>query len=60
MNSHGMGGTALFAGVADGTIRRLDCVSTLMNARLTGTSAHAISTGTVVSNENQNWKSTHK
>ena len=60
MNSHGMGGTALFAGVADGTIRRLDCVSTLTNARLTGTSAHAISTGTVVSNENQNWKSTHR
>ena len=57
-SSHGMGGTALFAGVADGTIRRLDCVSTLTNARLTGTSAHAISTGTVVSNANQNWKST--
>ena len=56
--SHGMGGTALYAGVADGTIRRLDCVSALTNARLTGTSAHAISTGTVVSHANQNWKST--
>lgn len=55
---HDMGGTALYAGVADGTIRRLDCVSALTNARLTGTSSHAISTGTVVSNEHQNWKST--
>lgn len=57
-SSSGVVGTALYAGVADGTIRRLDCVSALTNARVTGTSAHAISTGTVVSNENQNWKST--
>ena len=57
-SSHDMGATALYAGVADGTIRRLDCVSALTNARLTGTSAHAISTGTVLSNESQNWKST--
>jgi U3 small nucleolar RNA-associated protein 4 len=48
-----LGGSVLYAGVADGTIRRLDCVST--KSRHTGTS---ISTGTVVSNETQAWKST--
>jgi U3 small nucleolar RNA-associated protein 4 len=48
-----LGGSVLFAGVADGTIRRLDCVST--KSRHTGTS---ISTGTVVSNETHIWKST--
>jgi U3 small nucleolar RNA-associated protein 4 len=46
-------GSVLYAGVADGTIRRLDCVSS--HERQTGMS---ISTGTVMSNEAQIWKST--
>ena len=49
--SHGMGGTVLYAGVADGTIRRFDCASALARARKSGSS-------TDFGAQHHSWKST--
>lgn len=56
--SQGMSGTVLYAGVADGTIRRFDCASSLARARKAGT---AITTGSNIemeSGQHFSWKST--
>ena len=60
-----LGGSILYAGVADGTIRRYDCLSAVSAARVGGTSAHSISTGSVLSGTVQSggafrWRSTHR
>ena len=47
-----MGGSIIYAGIADGTIRKYQCVSTLQSARASGSSVHAISTGLVLSGDN--------
>jgi U3 small nucleolar RNA-associated protein 4 len=64
LHGRGIRGTVLYAGVADGTIRRFDCKSALATAIARGTSAHAISTGTSLIDEGRasdtaaSWKST--
>ena len=65
VNSDILSGSVLYAGVADGTIRRYDCLSAVDAARKSGTSAHSISTGSVLSGAAQSggalrWKSTHR
>ena len=47
----GMDGSVIYAGAADGTIRKFECVSALQMARLTGYAPHAISTGAVLNND---------
>jgi len=68
VSSDGLGGSVLYAGVADGTIRRYDCLSAINAARASGSSAHAISTGSVLMGGSQTersggpprWRSTHR
>jgi len=60
-----LGGSILYAGVADGTIRRYDCLSAVGTVRASGTSAHSISTGSVLSAAAQSdgtfrWRSSHR
>ena len=47
----GLSGSVLFAGVADGTIRRFDCVDNLQTSKLIGTTPHAMSTGDVLTHD---------
>jgi U3 small nucleolar RNA-associated protein 4 len=47
----GMAGSVIYAGAADGTIRKFECISTLQMARMTGNAPHAISTGAVLNND---------
>ena len=69
-DSEGIRGSILYAGVADGTVRRYDCLASIASARESGSSAHAISTGSVLTGgaiEDQGsrrgslrWRSTHR
>jgi U3 small nucleolar RNA-associated protein 4 len=52
--NNGLGGSVIYVGVADGTIRQFECRSATQNASITGSAFHAISTGTVLSNEYNN------
>jgi len=47
----GMEGSIMYAGAADGTIRKFQCTSVLQMARQSGSAAHAISTGAVLNND---------
>jgi U3 small nucleolar RNA-associated protein 4 len=53
----GLGGSVIYVGVADGTIRQFECSSSTQNASITGSAFHAISTGTILTNEYTNSKS---
>jgi U3 small nucleolar RNA-associated protein 4 len=53
--SQGMGGTVLYAGVADGTIRRFDCASALAKARATHTTGSSMD---LEGAQHHSWKST--
>ena len=46
-----LSGSILFAGVADGTIRRFNCDDNLQTSKLIGTVPHAMSTGNVLTND---------
>ena len=48
----GMEGSIMYAGAADGTIRKFQCTSALHMARQSGSAPHAISTGAVLNNDN--------
>ena len=47
----GMEGSVMYAGAADGTIRKFQCTSALHMARQSGSAPHAISTGAVLNND---------
>ena len=49
-STQGLAGSVLYAGVADGTIRKFVLTSTEQNARATGSVPHAMSTGMMLSN----------
>ncbi|KAL3822717.1 hypothetical protein ACHAXA_000982 [Cyclostephanos tholiformis] len=55
-NDEGMGGSVIFAGVADGTIRRFDCVTSLVTGPISTGSVIASSSGSAAINHR--WKST--
>ena len=56
--STGMSGTVLYAGVADGTIRRFDCASSLAKARKSGTAITSSSSIEMENGQQGSWKST--
>ena len=47
----GMAGSVIYAGVADGTIRKFECVSASQRAKLSGSALTSISTGTVMNKD---------
>ncbi len=55
-NDEGMGGSVIFAGVADGTIRRFDCVTSFVTGPISTGSVIASSSGSAAIN--YRWKST--
>ena len=62
--NEGVGGSTIFAGIADGTIRRYDCVASSANDNVAGSAPKSFSTGLVLSEEdaefNYQWRASFR
>ncbi len=57
-SSSSLAGSVLYAGVADGTIRKFTLTSTMQDSRATGSVPHAMSTGMMLSNSSSGTSNT--